>query len=250
MNDNFFSNRRSVRCYSDRQIDDNMLRRMIEQAAQAPTTGNMQLYSVVATRSGEGKAALAPAHFNQPAVTECSVVLTFCADFNRFVKWCEASEAVPGYDNFQAWVTAVLDTVIFAQQFCTIAEMNGLGTCYMGTTTYNAPMIGAALGLPKRVVPVVTVTLGWPEGETQVSDRLPFDAYFHNESYRDPSLGEVKTFYALKEALDDSKRFVAENSKASLAQVFTDVRYTRTANEVFSKVYLDYIVSQGFELPG
>lgn len=176
MND-FFINRRSVRNYSKRDVDDKMLREMLREAAQAPTTGNMQLYSVIVTRSDEGKAALAPAHFGQPAVTGAAVVLTFCADFNRFVKWCEASDAKPGYDNFEMFMCAVLDTAIVAQQFVTIAEMRGLGTCYMGTTTYNAPQIGAALQLPKLVVPVVTVTVGWPEGETEVSDRLPLDSF-------------------------------------------------------------------------
>ncbi len=98
----------------------------------------MQLYSVIVTRDEDAKKRLAPAHFNQPSATGADVVLTFCADFNRFEKWCEARNAQPGYDNFQSLMWAVIDTTIFAQQFCTIAEMNGLGTCYLGTTTYNA----------------------------------------------------------------------------------------------------------------
>ena len=83
MND-FFINRRSVRNYSKRDVDDKMLRGMLREAAQAPTTGNMQLYSVIVTRSDEGKAALAPAHFGQPAVTGG------CADIlRRFQQVCE-----------------------------------------------------------------------------------------------------------------------------------------------------------------
>ena len=42
------------------------------------------------------KAQLAPAHFNQPMVTSAPVVLTFCADFNRFSKWCRQRKAEPG----------------------------------------------------------------------------------------------------------------------------------------------------------
>lgn len=245
----YFNTRRSIRRYSDRPVDRHELVEMLREASHAPTTGNMQLYSVVVTDSAEGRQALSPAHFNQPAVTGCQVVLTFCADFNRFVKWCEVSGAVPGYDNFQSWMTSVLDTVIFAQQFVTIAEMRGMGTCYMGTTTYNAPMIGGALGLPERVVPVVTVTLGWPEGESEVSDRLEPSAFVHYDCYHNPSPEEVRAMYVEKEAREDSRRFVAENNKQSLAQVFTDVRYTRQANEAFSKVYFDYIREQGFSIP-
>ncbi len=245
--ENFFLNRRTIRQYKKDIISDDVVSRMLIEASHAPTTGNMQLYSVITTRSEEGKLKLAPAHFNQPSVVGCDVVLTFCADFNRFVKWCEVSEAIPGYDNFQSFMTAVLDVVIFAQQFCTIAEMSGYGCCYLGTTTYNAPQIAEVLNLPDRVVPVTTITLGVPDGDTLVSDRLPIDAIMHKEFYRDYDNETIKTIYKEKESREDSKRFVSENNKQSLAQVFTDVRYTKDANEYFSRIYYDFIKSKKFE---
>ncbi len=245
----YFLTRRTVRKFSDRHIEDSLLEEMLEAASHAPTTGNMQLYSVVKTRSAEGKQALAPAHFNQPSVTGCDVLLTFCADFNRFVRWCEASDARPGYDNFQSFVTSVLDTALFAQQFCTIAEMRGIGCCYLGTTTYNAPQIAGVLQLPALVVPVTTLAVGYPAMEPPLSDRIPVKGVIHDEVYRDYSADDVKALYAEKEAREDSRKFVEENGKRTLAQVFTDVRYTREAGELFSKVYLDFIRLQGFKLP-
>ncbi len=246
MIDKYFTHRRTIRQYTSKQVTDEQLAAMLEAASHAPTTGNMQLYSVIVTRSEEQKKALAPTHFNQPTVTGASAVLTFCADFNRFVKWCEASDAKPGYDNFQSFMTAVLDTVIFAQQFCTIAEMHGLGVCYLGTTTYNAPDIARILDLPKRVVPVTTLTVGYPASEGVVSDRLPIGAIIHDEKYVDYTPDRITEIYAEKEARKDSRQFVAENNKKTLAQVFTDVRYTKEANEHFSKVYRDLITESGF----
>ena len=248
MDKNYFVNRRTVRRYTNEAISDEIVAQMLVEASHAPTTGNMQLYSVVTTRTEEGKAKLAPFHFNQPSVRGGNVVLTFCADFNRFVKWCNASNAEPGYDNFQSFMTAVLDTTLFAQQFCTIAEMRGYGCCYLGTTTYNAPQIAEALNLPKRVVPITTITLGVPDGEAPLSDRLPIEAILHKESYCDYTAESVKELYAEKEAREDSKKFVSENNKETLAQVFTDVRYTKQANEHFSKVYLDFIKESLFEM--
>ena len=58
---------------------------------------------------------------------------------------------------------------------------------------------------------------------------------------------QIKVLYAEKEAREDSKRFVEENNKQSLAQVFTDVRYTKQANETFSKIYIDFIRNSKFE---
>lgn len=245
----YFNTRRTIRKYTDKHIDDALLNEMLEAATHAPTTGNMQLYSVIATRSAEGKAALAPAHFNQPSVTSCDVVLTFCADFNRFTHWCEINAAQPGYSNFQSFVAALLDTALLAQQFCTIAEMNGLGCCYLGTTTYNAQQIADALQLPPLVVPVTTITLGYPAEDAPVSDRLPLNGILHTESYHEYSDEEIRNIYAYKESLSESRRFIEENGKQTLAQVFTDIRYTRQANEHFSRLYLDFIVKQGFTLP-
>lgn len=243
----YFKNRRTVRQYSDREVSDRLLTELIEAASHAPTTGNMQLYSVIVTRDEERKRHLAPAHFNQPCLMSAKAVLTFCADFNRFVKWCDRRKADPGFDNFQAWLWAVQDTMIFAQQFVTLAEMNGLGTCYLGTTSYNAPEIAIILELPDMVIPVITVTVGYPAVVPEQSDRLPVEAILHRENYNDYSAADIDRIFKEKENRDDSRRFIAENGKETLAQVFTDVRYPRADNEHFSKVYYDFISQKGFK---
>ena len=76
-------NRKTIRKYADRPVDDGLLNMLLEEAERTQTMGNLQLYSVVVTRSQEMKQKLAPAHFNQPMVTNAPVVLTVCADFNR-----------------------------------------------------------------------------------------------------------------------------------------------------------------------
>ena len=96
----YIKNRRTIRKYKQEDVAATLLNELLEEAFRASTMGNMQLYSVVVTRDHEMKAKLAPAHFNQPMVTGAPVVLTFCADFNRFSKWCRCRKAEPGYDNF------------------------------------------------------------------------------------------------------------------------------------------------------
>lgn len=239
-------NRRTIRRYTDRPVDLSLIDSLIEQAAHAPTTGNMQLYSVVVSASPAEKAALAPMHFNQPQVEGCSVVLTFCADFNRFSRWCQERDAEPCYDNFQSLMAAILDTVAFAQQFNTVAELAGLGCCWLGTTTYNAREIAQALCLPRLVVPVITLTVGYPADNGVDVGRLPVDSIVHHGHYEDYSTERIDCFYAEKEARDDSRQFVSENNKETLAQVFTDVRYPRANNELFSVKFLEYLRDCGF----
>ncbi len=238
--------RRTIRRYAERPVSDELLRNLLSLACRASNTGNMQTYSVIVTRSEEKKRALAPAHFNQPMVTEAPVVLTFCADFNRFSTWCEQRQAVPGYDNFQSFVGAAIDAIIVAQTFAVAAEREGLGLCYLGTTTYNAGQIIDVLHLPRLVVPVTTLTVGYPAEMPEMQDRLPLDAIIHNEVYEPFSADVINKLYAAKEALPDTAKFIAENGKQTLAQVFTDVRYTRENNEYFSKVLLDVLRKQGY----
>lgn len=240
------SSRRSIRAYSDKPVDDTLLNDILELGCRASTTGNMQVYSIVVTRDESVKEQLSPCHFNQKMIKDAPVVLTFCADFNRFKKWCFARNAVPGYDNFLSFFTSAIDALLVAQTVCIAAEDKGLGICYLGTTTYLADKIIDVLKLPKGVVPVTTVTLGWPDEQPEQSDKLPLEAIVHKDVYNDYTEKMIDTYYEAKESREDSKKYIAENNKQTLAQVFTDVRYSKSDNEYFSSVFLSVLRKQGF----
>lgn len=239
-------NRTSIRKYSSREVSDELLNRLLEEAERTPTMGNLQLYSVVITRSEEGKKALAPAHFNQPMVTGAPVVLTICADYRRTTLWAENRKAHPGYDNILSFMNAATDALLFTQTFCNLAEEEGLGTCFLGTTVYMPKMIIDTLKLPKLVMPVATITLGWPDEQPALSERLPLRSIIHQEAYEDYTPEKIDDFYAEKENLEVNKEFVRINHVETLAQVFTDIRYTKKDCEAMSKGFLDALKSQGF----
>jgi hypothetical protein len=115
------------------------------------------------------------------------------------------------------------------------AEAVGLGICYLGTTTYNAEEIAEALGLPELVLPVTTITVGYPASEIKISDRLPIKSLIHNEKYEEKNIDEA---FSAKEALPEMQNYVKENNKETLAQVFTDIRYTKKNNEYFGEKLL------------
>lgn len=238
--------RRSIRKYSDREVTDELLNNLLEQALRTQTMGNLQLYSVVVTRDKEKKQQLAPAHFNQPMVTGAPVVLTFCADFRRTTQWARCRKADPGYDNFLSFINAATDALLYAQTFCCLADEVGLGYCYLGTTVYQPMSIIETLQLPQLVMPVATITLGWPDECPAQSDRLPLDTIVHQETYRDYTPERIDQFYTPKEQLPENQEFVRINQKETLAQVFTDIRYTRHDNEALSATLLDALRHQGF----
>ena len=239
-------NRRSIRKYKRDEVSTPLLNELLETAARAQTMGNLQLYSVVVTHDESMKERLAPAHFNQPMVKGAPIVLTFCADFNRTSQWCRCRKADPGYDNLLSFMNAVSDALLFCQNFCNLAEERGLGICYLGTTIYNARQIIDILKLPKLVVPVATITVGWPDEYPPQSDRLPLDSFVHQETYHDYTPADIDRYYSAKEALPENRHFVEINQKETLAQIFTDIRYTREANVAISANLLEVLKQQGF----
>ena len=236
----------SIRSFKDKAIDKNVLESILYSGTRASTTGNMQLYSIVVTESKANKENIAPFHFNQPIAKNAPVLLTFVADFNRFSKWCEYNKALPGYDNVLSFTTAAIDALLVAQNVCIAAENQGLGICYLGTTTYNARELIKMLGLPKLTFPITTLAIGYPEDVPELTDRIPLGGVIHYEKYHDYSSEQLIELYAFKEAMESSKKFVEENSKETLAQVFTDVRYKKADNEYFSDKMVDTLKEQGF----
>ncbi|MDR1792298.1 MAG: NADPH-dependent oxidoreductase [Bacteroidales bacterium] len=239
-------NHRTIRSYTQQPISEQMLEQILRSAIQGSTTGNMQLYSIIVNRDEAIKKQIAPLHFNQKPVLEAPLILTFCADFNRFIQWCNYRNAPHGYDNMQCFSWAVVDAVIAAQNACIAAEAMGLGICYIGTVTYNVKPLKEIYHLPKYVVPIACITVGYPAENPPLTDRLPPEAVIHHETYQNYSETSINQFYKEKENSDLTKRLLLENQVDNLAQVFTQKRYTKKDNEYFAKEFTDFLKEQGF----
>jgi FMN reductase [NAD(P)H] len=238
--------RRTIRKYADRAVSEELLNRLLTEAARTQTMGNLQLYSVIVTRDAAMKERLAPAHFNQPMVKEAPVVLTVCADFNRTSVWARNRKAEPGYGNFLSFINAATDALLYTQTLCNLMDEEGLGYCYLGTTVYMPQLIIDTLQLPQLTMPVATLTVGWPAEEPPLSDRLPLASFVHSETYRDYTPEAIDTYYHEKEQLPENRHFCEINQKETLAQIFTDIRYTRKDNEAMSEGLLQALKHQGF----
>lgn len=239
-------NHKTIRNYKSDPIPQEMLNTILDAGFRASTTGNMQVYSVVVTRDEQKRKDLCKLHFNQKMVEQAPVLLTFCADFNRFNKWCEQRNANPGYDNFLSFFTAAIDALLVAQNAAVAAEAYGLGICYLGTTTYQADKLIEFFNLPKGVVPITTLVVGYPAEEPGLTDRLPAKGLIHDETYRDYSPQDIDQIYKEKESLPLTARLIEENQLENLAQIFTQKRYTHKDNVHFSKVFLKALEDQGF----
>ena len=237
---------RSIRKFRPAPVPAEVMRGVLEAAVRASTCGNMQLYSLVVTCDEALRRRLAPCHFNQPMVTEAPCLVTVCADVHRFSMWCEQRDAEPAFDNFEWFLNAATDALLAAQNLAVAAETQDLGICFLGTTLYTARDIARILDLPKGVIPLTTVVVGYPDEDPGLTDRLPLEAVVHYEKYTDYTAAEIDELWAEREESELTQRLLAENGLPNLAQIFTRNRYRREDNLAVSRSYFELLREQGF----
>jgi len=237
---------RSIRKYKSTPIPEEVLERILEAGIRASNTGNMQVYSLIVTTKPELKEKLLVCHMNQPMVVEAPVVITVCADVRRFSQWCRQRDAEPEYGNFLWFINGVIDSVLASQNIALQAEAEGLGICYLGTTTYFAGKISEVLNIPDGVIPVTTLVAGYPDQTPPLTDRLPLRAVVHRERYTDYTPGDIDAIWAEREASAETQKLKEANDLENLALIFTERRYKGADNRFFSRDYFEEVKARGF----
>lgn len=245
---------RSIRKYKNVSVSDKKLNLILNAALRASSSGNMQTMSIVVTRDEKKKNQLYEYHYSQKMILQAPLLLTFCADWNRMIKWCKLSEAHPGYDNFHSFMVGTGDAFIAAQNAVLAAESLGLGVCYMGTTMCNLKKIATLLKCPKNVVPITTLVVGYPDEDVNIRDRLPLESIVHYESYHDFFDEDIRKAYNKREEAGwkrymespELKEKVSGAGVKNLAQVYTKLKYLIENNKKFSRDFLDFLKEQDF----
>lgn len=166
-------NRKSVRVYEDRPIPAEIKRTVLEAAIQAPTAGNMALYTILDITDPEKKAALAKSCDDQPFIATAPMVLIFCADYHRWYDvFCQYVDQVRKPDTGDLFL-AQADALIAAQNAVVAAHSLGLGSCYIGDITENYEYHKQLLNLPKYVVPAAMLCFGYPTAQQESRPKPP-----------------------------------------------------------------------------
>ena len=247
-------NHRSIRKYKPDPIPEELLQEILQAGIRTSSSGNMQTYSIIVTREQQLRERLLEPHMRQKMVVDAPVFLTFCADFNRMRRWLKLNQAADNFDNFFSFLIGAIDAILVSQTVALAAESRGLGLCYLGSTLANADAIGNILGVPKNVVPVTGFSLGYPDEQPDLRDRLPFSSIVHWETYKDYTDQEIQNIYEERE-IKGWQRYmkskwlreqVEEKGVENLAQLYTEVKYTRTSHQEFSRKLLTYLENQEF----
>lgn len=193
--------RKSVRQFTGRDIDEETRELLLLAASHAPTAGNQQLYTIIDVRSREIKDKLAVSCDNQPFIKTAPMVLIFCADCK---KWDDAYRSIglePKNAGEGDLFISIEDAIIAAQNVVTAAESLGLGSCYIGDIIENREFHKDLLKLPDRVVPIGMLVIGYPtEGQKKRPKPQRCDQKFivHTDSYRTLSDDELREMLEYK----------------------------------------------------
>ncbi len=168
----FLKKRKSVRVFEERPIGNDEKAVILDAALQAPTAGNMTLYTIIDVTDKKLKETLAVTCDNQPFIAKAPLVLVFCADYYR---WMQAFKKhvddvrSPSYGDL---FLANADALIAAQNAVVAAESLGIGSCYIGDITENFEKHRELFDLPDYVVPACMLCFGYP-AESQIVRQKP-----------------------------------------------------------------------------
>lgn len=178
--------RRSVRRFGPRPVTDDELAALIAAAQSAPTSSNLQPWSVIAVRSPDRRARLAELAGNQPFIAQAPLFLVWIADLGRARRLARrAATEVAAADYLETTVIGFVDTALAAQNAVLAAESLGLGSVFVGAVRNRPEEVAAELRLPPHTVAAFGLAVGEPDPAERaaVKPRLPQAAVLHHETY-------------------------------------------------------------------
>jgi len=190
--------RKSTRAFEQRPISPEDKALILEAAAQAPTAGNQQLYTIIDVTDQAIKDRLVDTCDGQPFIAKAPMVLIFCADCRKWYNAYIHTGCTPRKPGVGDLLLAVSDTNIAAQNAVTAAESLGIGSCYIGDIMENCDQQRELLGLPKYVFPAAMLVFGYPtqqQKEREKPERAAMKHVVHENRYRELDAAELEEMF-------------------------------------------------------
>jgi nitroreductase len=177
---------RTVRRYSSRALPADILKTILAAAQSAPTSSNLQAWSVVAVTDPARKHRFAELAYPNTHVGEAPLLLMWLADLAR-LRTVTRRNARPsaGLDYLETFMVAVIDAALAAQNVVVMLDSFGIGSCFCGSMRNHPELVAKELGLPEEVICVFGMAVGHPAEETltDIKPRLPQELVLHHERY-------------------------------------------------------------------
>lgn len=225
--------RKSVRVFTGREIPPADREAILLAAAAAPTAGNQQLYTILDITDQALKDRLAETCDHQPFIAKASMVLIFCADFQKWIDVFTEGGCAPRQPGAGDLLLAVEDASIAAQNAVTAAESLGIGSCYIGDIMEQCETHRGLLGLPGYVFPAVMLVFGYPTPQQlarKKPERCALRHIVHENGYRRMDGAELREMFAKETASQSFEEWAAAFCRRKYNSGFAR-EMTRSAEE-------------------
>ena len=188
--------RRSVRVFKDQKIPEHIVEKLMDAAHNSPSGGNFQPLSIIIVQEGEGREELGRLFGSQPWVKNAPLLLIFCVDFYRVKKWATLSGAdFQGENGPFHFLMAYADLMCAAENVVILSESFGLSSVYIGGIQRIIDNIREYFLIPKLVLPMMLLCIGYPEIVPKSPPKLNRNVIFHNEKYKMLNDDEIQKAY-------------------------------------------------------
>lgn len=171
---------RSIRHFTDEPITQAQREAIIASAQACSSSSFLQCSSIIRVTDPAMRKQLVTLTGGQEHVAQAAEFWVFCADFNRNLQICPDAQLGLA----EQLLLGVVDTALMAQNAFTAAESLGLGGVYIGGIRNNIEAVGELLQVPKYVLPLFGLCLGWPADKPDVKPRMPAALMVHENHYQ------------------------------------------------------------------
>lgn len=238
-------NHNTVRKFSDRQVEDDVLREIVRCAQCAATSEFIQSYTIIHIKNEMVKKEIYETVTKQQPILDAPVFLMFCADVRRLGMACEMNgKNLPEmYSNYtETFLMTTVDTAIAAQNALAAAESLGMGGTYMGGIRNNPEKVCQLLKLPKGVYPVFGMVLGYPAEPGAPKERLPLDVVLKTDTYTTEGDEEKMREYDAR-----IKEYYIRRTDGKRTETWTE-QMTDFVNEPQRPFMREFLEKQGFSI--
>ncbi len=187
--------RKSIRKFKPKRVSQKTINQIVEAAQRAPTACGMQTYSFTFISDQQIRKKIFKAIGEQKCMKEAPVWIVICADLARQLQLFKILGIKTRFGPLSMLLPSVIDAALAAENMVITADALGLGSVFIGSVWDNLKEIAEILKLPKKVLPIVLICLGYPDETPPTRPRWPLEAVLHKNRYKMPSKELMENYY-------------------------------------------------------
>ena len=189
------NNRRSIRSFLDKKVSDELIVKIVQAGQRAPSPGNFQLYSVIKITNGKIRKEICNLIEPQEFVKKAPTWLIICVDWARLEKLVASKNIKPKTNTMARLLVGTIDASLFTQNMVIACDALGLGSILIGSPWCNMEGLAKLLHLPKKVLPIMLMCIGYPTNIPPLKPRWHLESIMCKNKYSFPSTKKIKIYY-------------------------------------------------------